>query len=302
MTGLDTKADEKIRVVTSNNFFKASGLEKTSLKARKLLYLAISQCKKSDTEFFTYSIRASDFARIMNISRSHVYEEADRITDELMHGFIKYVPVGEKKFKKFQLFETCEYTEDAEIKFKMSKDMTPILLNIKKDFTKPCLIDFMKMNSNYSIEVWHLMQREMHSKKPFGNRIIEFDLMLDELRFCTGTENKFKQIVQFKERVLDKAIREIKECCNIVITYENIKKGRSIKGFHFIAKSIRFDDSPEMAEKYKRAELVRQYGKLKSDGLIHNVPLEEYINQKMEDDNLEGQMELDEVLKINNWD
>ena len=42
---LNTK--ESVRTVTSNQFITACGLEGISLKARKLLYIAISQSKKN---------------------------------------------------------------------------------------------------------------------------------------------------------------------------------------------------------------------------------------------------------------
>lgn len=57
---LNTK--ESVKVVTSNSFIKACGLEDLSLKGRKLLYLAISQCKRTDTEFYEYNISVKSFA------------------------------------------------------------------------------------------------------------------------------------------------------------------------------------------------------------------------------------------------
>lgn len=233
---IDTR--DSIRVVTSNNFLKACGLEKISLKARKLLYLAIAQCKQNDSEFFEYSIKVADFAKFMGIDASNVYDEADKITDELMQGFIKYMPKDKKKFEKFQLFSKCKYTQNAEITFIMSEDMTPLVLGLKKDFTQPLLQDFAKMRSNYSMMIWHLMQREMKSKKPYSDCIFEFDLTLEELRIATGTEEKFKKIIDFKRYVLDRAIREIKENCFVVVEYESIKKNKKIVSFHFKTKSI----------------------------------------------------------------
>lgn len=229
---------ETIRVVTSNNFLKASGLEDISLKARKLLYLAIAQCQKSDSEFYEYSISAADFAKFMDVDISNVYREADQITDELMKGFIKYIPEGTKNFHKFQLFKRCDYThEEGLLTFQMSTDMSPILLNLKKNFTQPLLDDFAKMRSNYSIEVWHLMQREMQSKGVKMLETVTFDLSLEELRRITGTEKKFDRLSQFKAKVIDQAIKEIRSNCGLVITYENIRVGRAVKGFRFFAEA-----------------------------------------------------------------
>ena len=59
---------DSVKTVTSNNFISAKGLETLSLKARKMLYIAISQCRMTDETFFVYSISAKEFAEIMEIS------------------------------------------------------------------------------------------------------------------------------------------------------------------------------------------------------------------------------------------
>lgn len=229
---IDTR--ESIRVVTSNNFLKASGLDDISLKAKKLLYLALAQSRQTDETFYTYKIKASEFAEFMGIETINIYQEADKITDELMKGFVKIVPEGKKKFKKFKLFSTIEY-DNGEITFELSRQMTPIVLNLKKNFTQPLLNDFARMKSGYSMSIWHLFQREMKSKKPYGMNVIEFELTLDELRMATETQNKFERLSQFKEKVLDKAIREIYDNCGVKITYTYIKRERKVVGFHFVA-------------------------------------------------------------------
>lgn len=271
---IDTR--DSIRVVTTNDFITACGLEGISLKARKLLYIAIAQCKKTDEEFYEYEIYARDFANLMNISSSHVYEEADRITDELMHGFIKIAQSDSKRFKKYSLFSKCEYDEDAVLRFKINKDMTDFLLEVKGSFSKPLLNDFLQMNSPYSMAIWHLMQREMNSNKPFGGHVIEFDLYLDELRQVTGTQDKLKQLVHFKERILDKAIREIKDNCGILIGYTNLKKGRTVIGFHFTAVSENYLP----AYKWSQATLIRLEDMEKAKQIIE------------EQERIEGQMDI----------
>lgn len=229
---LNTK--ESVKVVTSNSFITACGLEDLSLKGRKLLYLAISQCRKTDTEFFEYSISVKSFADMMDIDASNIYIEMDKTTDELMRTFIKYR--DDKSVHKYSLFSLCQYN-DATIRFKLNPDMTEFLLELKGNFSQPLLAEFVKMRSPYSMAIWHLMQREMKSQKPYADHIIEFDLSLDELREVTGTEKKLEKLSNFKNRVLDKALKEIDENCNVAITYDNLKQGRKVIGFHFVAKS-----------------------------------------------------------------
>lgn len=230
---VDTR--ESVTIVTSNQFITACGLDGISLKARKLLYLAISQYRQTDKEFYEYSITILEFSKLMGIDSSNVYEEAETICDELAKGFIK-IKKSKKDIKRRKLFSICDNTS-AGIIFQLDKDMTDLLLELKGSFTKPLLHDFLKMRSPFSMAIWHLMQREMKSKKPYADHILEFDLTLEELRQVTGTEKTFEKISDFKRYVLDKALREIKENCFIEISYTNVKSVRTIIAFHFVAKS-----------------------------------------------------------------
>ena len=250
MNKVDTR--ECVKTVTSNSFITSSNLGKLSLKARKLLYIAIAQCKKNDTNFYEYEISVQNFAEILDIKPQSIYQEIDKVTDELMRGLLIVKMKDNKSFKKYSLFSKCEYNHSAGlIYFKLNEDMSIFLLNLKSDFTQPLLQDFMKMKSVYSISIWHLMQREMHSAKPGVTNIIEFELSLKELRQVTETQNKLKQLSEFKTRVFDKALKEIKNHCLIDITYENVKKGRKVVAFRCKAKSKYYYDINVASKEHK---------------------------------------------------
>lgn len=258
---MDTR--KSLKVVTSNKFITAKGMENISLKARKLLYLTTAQIQLGDTEFYEYKIKASEFAELMGISASHVYEEADKITDELMKLYISVVPEGKKKFKKYHVIRTCEYDDETYLKVKIDDEMLGFFIGVKKNFSKPELFDFIKMNSNYSIEIWHLMQREMRSKKP-ATRKIEFYLSLEEMKTVTGTTGikSYNKLSNFKNRILDKAIREIKDNCATEITYNNRKKGRAVIGFDFVAISESKIDLTEWEKEHPfEADKARKKGR-----------------------------------------
>lgn len=225
---------KNIKVVTANSLISAPDIALLSLNARKLLYIAIAQCKVKDAEFYDYQTTPTELAELWGIDRSNIYRVCDEITTELMKIVIK---VGDKAYDKIHIFAKCHY-DDAKVSFKLHKDMTDRLLGLKKEFSKPLLWDFMRMKSPYSIAVWHLMQREMHSFKPMLSSPIEFELSLEELRTVTGTQKKFKQISEFKARVLDRALDEIRDNCWTDISYDNIKTGRVVTGFRFTAKNI----------------------------------------------------------------
>jgi plasmid replication initiation protein len=226
---VDTR--ESVRVVTSNDLITAKGLETLSLKARKLFYTAIAQCRKGDKEFYTYEVTATEFADLMGILADDVYRESDKVTDELMKNSISLKNDSGKVFVKYSLFSRCEYINGI-LRFKLNPDLTDLLLQLKGSFSQPLLHDFVKMKSPYSIAIWHLIQREMKSKKPSIADVWLIDLKLDELREVTGTQNKLKQIGQFKNNVFDKALREIRDNCGVEISYTNMKSGKSVVGFH----------------------------------------------------------------------
>ena len=240
--------NQDIRVVTKNEFIKGCGMDKASLKATKLLYIAIAQCRQSDQEFYEYGLTVPEFAAMMDVEPTNVYQEADAITDELMRAFVK-VKRENNRFRKYTVFALCDY-DGAEIYFKINKDMTDFLLGITSDFTKPLLDDFLRMNSVYSIKVWHLLQKYMKSQKPafaIEGMEPEFDVPLAELREVTGTQDKLKQISDFKIKVLDKALREIEECAGVKLIYTNKKRNKTIVGFHFKVVPL-YTISPEKAQ------------------------------------------------------
>lgn len=250
-----------MKVVTANEFITANGLPGMSLKARKLLYMVISQCRKDDAGLYSYCIAISDFAKLMDISPSNVYAEAYLITQELSLTAIS-IGDGHSCFRHYPVAEACVYG-DGVLYISLNPSMTKFLLHLRGSFTKPLLEDFLRMKSPYSMAVWHLMQREMGSRKPGIVDVIEFELTLQELRKVTGTENKLKQIGQFKERVLDKAIREIRENCGVEITYSNVKQNKRIVAFHFTAISpYHIDESKLPVEVQEKAERIKRNRKM----------------------------------------
>lgn len=229
---------EQMKVVTSNKFIHADGLQNLSIKERKLLYIAISQCRINDKEFYEYRISAKEFADLMDIDVSNLYEEAGKIARDLCLTLIKCEDKNDKN--NTRIYTVFSYIDYGKIGFamKLNSDISELLLQLKSNFTQPLLEDFLRMKSPYSIAIWHLMQEKMKSKKPYGDNHIDFYLSLEELRQVTGTENKFIQLGQFKERVLDKAIREIKDSCSVNVMYKNVKVSRTVVGFDFTAYSI----------------------------------------------------------------
>ncbi len=255
---VDTR--DSLRVVTSNDLIDASDLIQLSGNARKMFYLAVSQCRKDDKEFYEYEVTPMELANIWGVSVQEIYQIAEPMTKELMKVVLT-IYEGKKAFKHRHVFDKCDYDE-KKIKFRLHTDMTDHLLGLKSNFSKPFVWEFMKMRSPFSMAIWHLMQKEMKSYMPMAQQVLEYDLTLNELRKVTGCEDKFAGLSEFKRFVLDKALEEIREKCLVRITYTNIKVGRTVTGFRFRAVSdwgyLDLETAtPRMIKRMRKAELTR---------------------------------------------
>jgi plasmid replication initiation protein len=245
-----------LRVVTSNDFIFNKDVARLSLNAKKLLYIAIAQCRMQDGEFYTYEITPKELAKIMDVSVKRIYQCIDDITDELMKTIIK--KEDGIKWRKKNLFSECSYTYEKLIEFKIDSSMKEFFLEQKRNFAQPLLYEFMNMHSSYSIAVWHLLQ--IAAKNKYITNTTTIRITLEDLRKVTGTENILKQLVHFKTKVLKQAIKDIEKVCCIKIEYKNVKKGRSVYAFDFTFKSIYEPKkiSKELKNKIERAENFRK--------------------------------------------
>ena len=77
----------------------------------------------------------------------------------------------------------------------------------------------------------------MRGREAYGYKEVDIYISIDTIRKATNTEDKLKQMVHFKERLLDKAISEINDKLMWSITYTPEKNGRTFVGFNFHIKS-----------------------------------------------------------------
>lgn len=254
---------DSVKVVTSNKFISAQGLEALSTKARKLLYIAIAQCRKDDVAFEEHVITCAEFAEMTGVKVQAIYKEIQKVTDELLEIKLTAKNDKEETFIKYNMFSYCSKSPgNGVIKFKLNSDMAPFLLGLKNEFSQPLLSDFIRMKSTYSMAIWHMMQREMRSRKPIPGKSITFDISIEEIRAETGTQDKFLQINDLKRYVLLPAIKEIEENCDVKINMGYIKKGKRVVGFHCIATSV-YDFLAKRVE--KKQSQSETYLKVESD-------------------------------------
>lgn len=167
--------------------------------------------------------------------------------------------MNERKGKyEYQVISPLEKTswndyEDM-VSFKFTESILPYLIELKENFTQYLLSDIAQLNSKYSIILYkwlsmHYNQYDYYSAKG-GRREEQVEayrhpsISMQELRAMTNTEKELERFFDFEKRILKVAEREINQFTTLTMSYEKIKKGRSIDSIVFhITKKWQADDT-----------------------------------------------------------
>lgn len=104
------------------------------------------------------------------------------------------------------------------------------------------------MKSVYAIRVYELIKCRLKTNRTLS-KPVRIELSLDEIRKATDTENKFTKTNNFKQRIIDVAVREINENAQFSIAeYGYIKDGRAAVGVYFIAQAKTYHVLPTEKE------------------------------------------------------
>ena len=169
-----------------------------------------------------------------------------KIKEKKEHGFEfeNIVPIPYVKW--------TDYHDEVTIRF--SPEIMPYLINLKQNFTQHALSDLAELNSKYSIILYRWLsmnynQYEHYSYKG-GRREEQVEayrnptISIRELREMTDTVNEYQHFPHFENWIIKKPLEEINLHTSFNVTYEKVKKGRSIDSIVFhITKKRRADDN-----------------------------------------------------------
>jgi len=136
----------------------------------------------------------------------------------------------------------------------------PYLINLKKNFTQHALSDIAELNSKYSIILYRWLSMQYNQYEHYsvkgGRRAEQVEayrnptITVKELRVMTDTVNEYKRMFQFTEWILEKPLAEINAHTSFKVSYEKVKKGRSIDSivFHITKKPVARNDFYKLEE------------------------------------------------------
>jgi len=210
-----------------------SALQNLSLPEIRIVQLAIVDARETNTGLSTdkpLRIDALRYAEMFDTTRQNGYKRMKEAEETLFNRRFSYID-DDGKVIKSRWIQQVRYLDDEgaiELVFTLAVVNGISRIDGAEDFFTSYLLEqTASMDSIYSVRLYELLVQWKAAKQ---TPMFELEKFRDQL----GVEvNEYKAMCDFKKRVLQVAIDEINEKSDIKISYEQVKKGRSISGFKF---------------------------------------------------------------------
>ncbi|PTO38791.1 RepB family plasmid replication initiator protein [Enterococcus mundtii] len=175
-----------------------------------------------------------------------------QIKEEVGKGF---------KFRNIVPIPYVEWTDyHDEVKIEFHREIMPYLINLKKNFTQHALSDLAELNSKYSIILYRWLSMNYNQYEHYSNKggrreeqVAAYrnpTISIRELREMTDTISEYQRFDRFESYILKNSLKEINAHTSFNVTYDKIKKGRSIDSivFHITKKPVARNDFYKLEE------------------------------------------------------
>ena len=149
--------------------------------------------------------------------------------------------------------EWTDYHDEVLIRF--SPEIMPYLINLKTNFTQHALSEISELNSKYAIVLYRWLSMNYNQYEHYSvkggireEQVQSYrnpEMSIRDLREMTDTIDEYQDFRNFDKWILKNPLDEITEHTSLQVTYEKVKKGRSIDSivFHITKKQVAADSS-----------------------------------------------------------
>ena len=275
MSSIPEKKENQKQVLTLNELSKRKVVEHNSLITSiakmdktplKIFELAVS-CIDTDNPPKNNTIYLSKaelfaFFKVDDSNKHHRFKEAIAKVQEQAFFEIREEKDKGFKFRRILPIPEVAWTDyDDKVMIRFDQAIMPYLIDLKQSFTQYALSDLVELNSKYSIILYKWLsmnynQYEHYSNKG-GRRAEQVEayrnpsITVKELRVITDTVNDYERFQSLETWILKKPLEEINAHTSFNVTYDKIKKGRSIDSivFHIKKKRMADDNSYKLEDK-----------------------------------------------------
>ena len=173
-------------------------------------------------------ISTEEFASACGLEITGAYTALGIATKKLFDRYFGYVRADKKKVSIRWMYKTAYGEGGAELYF---TDEVLLLLrefDALNPYTKYKKEVVLRLKKDYSLDFYHLAKKH----QTMGG----FQISLNELFEQLGLPESYQDLSNLKKRVIKPSLDEITSNTDIDLSYENIKRGRSVVGFKFTVK------------------------------------------------------------------
>jgi len=181
--------------------------------------------QKEDMPEQEYVISIRDYVEKSELKGNSANENLKEACFEIMSKPIYIGKKGTKDFLIVNWASSCRYIDgDAIIKFRISPDLLPYIINLKEKYLKYNIKNILSLRSEYVIRLYEWLKDELNTKARYG-KSAEIIITVEELR------EKFEIPVSYqwqhmKERILNKAQKDFLKYTDIKFDWEVASKIR----------------------------------------------------------------------------
>ena len=197
-----------------------------SVDEKRILIMASPVARNIDaTEQDSILISAQQFAEECGIKVNSAYKQIEIASKKLVDRSFSYT--NEKGKKVYSNWVIDATYEDAGVNLRFTSVVLMMLKILDKynPYTRYKKDVVLKLKKDYSIDFYHLAKK--------SEKLGSFELTIDSMFIEFGLPESYRDLRNLKRRVLKDPIDEINKYTDIDLTYEPIKKGRSVVGFKF---------------------------------------------------------------------
>lgn len=222
-------------VVKDNTMIGAS--YSLGVAEQRIIFLAIIEAREQDTLIKAgglLRITAQNYAKQFNVEKHTAYKVLKEGADGLYDAEFNYSYADKKTGKLFharsRFVQKIAYADELGcVELVFGEDVVPLITRLEERYTEYELKQVSALQSEYAIRLYELLiQWRSVGKVP--------TMTLEEFRSKVGVlDGQYKEMSDFKKRVLKLALAQINEHTDIIADYDQVKTGRKVTGisFHF---------------------------------------------------------------------
>jgi plasmid replication initiation protein len=196
-----------------------------------LLFFLLSKLRK-DQQNSVYELNIKDLSLLTGKKYNAAY--LHKATSDM--GSRVFEVQTETRYRQLWMFQRVDYLlGQGIIEIKLTEDITPYLFDLKENFTSYELASALRLTSKYAKRIYQYCSQWKDQGETKKYDIQDFKQMLGLLD--DKGKDKAVRMSDFRESVLDVAVKQINEHTELHISYKLEKRVRTFKNIVFTVKS-----------------------------------------------------------------